>query len=261
MEVVRVDAYALRYCTGTSPVTIDAVEYSPLIGATFSSMASSVGLTVDNHHVTIGDSEEVLREDILDGVWSGARYRFFQYDQLQPAAGVIPWSSGFIGEVDPLVAAFDFEALDLRHALFQDASRVFQFGCINELGDARCRIDLAGWTIAGLAVTVATNNQTFTTDLAEAADWATNGRLLFTTGSNANGIWRKVTLHAGGGVLTLDRATVYPVAVADEFTIVTGCQHRPDEDCRDKFANKVNNGGCDTKPTVSDLASGRLESE
>jgi hypothetical protein len=43
------------------------------------------------------------------------------------------------------------------------------------------------------------------------------------------------------------------VAVSDQITIVAGCTHRPDEDCRDKFSNKVNNGGCDSKPTVSEL--------
>jgi hypothetical protein len=43
------------------------------------------------------------------------------------------------------------------------------------------------------------------------------------------------------------------VAIGDEITIVAGCTHRPDEDCRDKFSNKVNYGGCDSKPTVAEL--------
>jgi uncharacterized phage protein (TIGR02218 family) len=261
IEIRRADSVAMRLCTGFAPVTLNGEVYSPVTGVSSSSIASTLGLQIDNQTISIGDSDAILREDILDGVWSGARYRIRQYDQLEPAAGSIPWTSGFIADIEPRIAAFDAEAHDLRQALLQDTTRTHQFGCPYELGDAKCRADLAPFTHTGLVVTAVASNQTFTTGLTEAADWATEGRLLFTLGENANGIWRKVKLHASGGVLTLDRATVYPVAVDDEFTVVAGCQHRPNEDCRDKFANKVNYGGCDTKPPVSDLMSGKLDDD
>jgi uncharacterized phage protein (TIGR02218 family) len=257
LEIVRPDATAVRYCTGSRRVTISGQVYSPVVGATFSSIACSLGLNVDNLIISVGDSDVILREDVLDGVWDGSRFRIFQYDQINPGAGLILWHSGFIADIEPRIGAFDIEARDFRQALHQDTTRTHQFTCPNELGDARCRKDLTAFTIAGIAVTAVASNRTFTTTLAEAAGWATEGRILFTTGASANGIWRKVTLHAAAGVLTLDRAAILGVAVGNLLTVVAGCDHTPPT-CIRKFSNMPNYGGCPTKPTVSDLSTGEL---
>jgi uncharacterized phage protein (TIGR02218 family) len=258
LEIVRTDAVAVRWCTGSQDATISGNVYSTISAANFSSITSALGLSVDNLQVTISDSADVLREDVLDGLWDAARYRIFQYNQVSPSDGIITWPSGFIGNIQPRIADVQFEARDFRQAMHQDTTRTHQYGCVYELGDAKCRKDLTTFTFTAVAVTSVTNNLQFTcSGLAQAAEFFTEGRLLFTTGPSANGKWRKIAAHATGGVITLDTAAIKGIAVGNLLTIIAGCTHRPDEDCRDKFANKVNYGGCDTKPPVSDLMTGK----
>ena len=249
----------IRYCSGTRDVTIGGDLFSAADGMSISSIANTVGLSVDNGKVTVGDSDEVIRGDIYDGVWDAASYRLFQYNHASPADGIIPWSYGWVANAEPRVGAFDLEFRDLRQALQQDTTRMHQFACPYVLGDTRCRKDLTAFTFSAQPLTGVTNSRVFTiAGRAEAAGHFTQGRLLFTTGPNANGITRQIQLHAAGGVITLVRALPYTPVVGNQCTIIAGCRHRPDEDCRDKFSNKVNYGGCDTKPTVSDIVNGEL---
>ncbi len=259
VEIIRVDGAAFRWCNGTRPAVIEGETYTPADGLTLSSIASSVGLNVDNGKFTIGDSELVIRADILDGVWDEARYRFFQYNWASPSDGIIAWPYGWLANAEPRVGAFDMEFRDFRAALLQDTTRVHAYACGYELGDAKCRKDLTAFTATAEPITaVASRRQVTFAGYTEAADWATEGRLLFTTGANANGIWRQIETHALGGVITFTRELPYPALIGDEATIIAGCRHRWDVDCRDKFGNMVNNGGCNTKPTVDDFSTGKL---
>jgi uncharacterized phage protein (TIGR02218 family) len=257
-EIIRTDAYALRLCGGTRDAVIDGDTYTASDGLTISSIASSVGLSVDNGKFTLGDSAIVLREDILDGLWDGAKYRLGQYNWASPSDGVVVWAAGWLGEAEPRLGAYDFEFRDLRQALQQDTTRVHEFACPYVLGDARCTQDLTAFTIAAVPLTSVTSTRIFAaSSLAAAAGYYTEGRLLFTTGANANGIWRQIQAHATGGVMTLTRPLLRAASVADQFTIIAGCDHQP-ATCRDKFSNKVNYGGCDTKPSRSDIINGEL---
>ena len=260
VEIIRPDATAFRWCSGTRPATIDGDTYTPIDGLTLSSIAMSVGLAVDNGKFTIGDSADVLREDILDGVWDGSSYRLFQYNWASPADGIIPWPSGWLADAEPRVGAYDIEFRDLRQALQQDTTRIHEFACTYTLGDPdTCRKDLSTFTDTGVAITAVAGARVFTASgYTEAADYATEGRMLFTTGANANGVWRQIQSHAAGGVITLTRPLLRPALVGDQFTIVAGCTHRFVEDCVGKFDNGVNNGGCHTKPSRADIVTGAL---
>lgn len=259
IEIIRPDTTAFRWCTGTREAVIDGDTYTPVDGLTFSSIASSVGMNVDNGKFTIGDSEDVLREDIIDGVWDGSAYRIFQYNWASPSDGIIPWPYGWVANAEPRVAAYDLEFRDFRAALLQDVTRIHSEPCGYELGDAKCRKDLTLFTITAEPITaVASRRQVTFAGFTEVADWATEGRLLFTSGPNANGIQRQIELHQAGGVITFTRELPYPALIGDEATIIAGCRHRWDLDCRDKFANMVNNGGCKDKPSVDALTKGEL---
>jgi uncharacterized phage protein (TIGR02218 family) len=249
----------LRYCGTSRNQTIDGDTFTAVPGMSVSSIASTLGLEVDNCKATLGDNGDVDMLDVYDGVWDGAKYRLFLFDPSNPAGGIVPWHYGTVANCEPRIGALDMECRDWRQALHQDVTRIHQYGCPYELGDADCGKDLAAFTVEDEPLTaVGSSVQITCSGLAQAADWFTNGRLLFTTGANANGIWRQVRTHATGGVLTLVRPLVRAAEVGDEITIVAGCTHRPDEDCRDKFDNKLRYGGCDTKPTVQDYLTGAL---
>lgn len=259
VEIIRTDDTAFRWCTGTRPAEIEGQLYTPVDGLTLSSIASSVGFNVDNGKFTIGDSESVDRIDILDGVWDGARYRFFQYNWASPSDGIINWPSGWLSNAEPRVGAFDMEFRDFRAALLQDTTRVHAYDCNYEVGGPKCRKDMTAFTYSVVITAVASRRQITFAALAPLADgWFTEGRLLFTAGANANGIQRQIESHVSPGVITLTRELPREALIGDVATVVAGCRHRWDVDCRDKFDNMVNNGGCHTKPTVDDLTKGAL---
>lgn len=258
LEVESLYGQVLRYCGASRNQTIEGDLYTAVPGMSVSSIASTLGMEVDNLKATLGDNGDVLQADVLDGLWDGAPYRLFLFNPQSPADGIVPWHYGTVANVEPRIGAFDIELRDWRQALHQDTTPTHEYGCIYTLGDARCKKDLTAFTFASVVVTSVTNAYTFTcSGLAQAAGFFTNGRLQFTLGANANGlasqISRRVRLHEAGGVLTMQLPLVREVAPGDEITIIAGCTHRPDEDCRDKFSNKVNYGGCDSKPLVREL--------
>lgn len=258
LEVESRYGQVLRYCGTARDCTIAGDLYTAIPGLNVSGIASTLGLEVDNLKATLGDNGDVLQADVIDALWDGAPYRLFLFNPITPTDGIVPWHYGTVANIEPLIGAHEIELHDWRHALHQDTTPTHQYACTYELGDARCKKDLTAFTFAAVAVTSVTNAYTFTcSGLAQAAGFFSNGRYRFTTGANANGltsqIWRRIRLHATGGVLTMQLPLIRTVGVGDLITIVAGCTHRPDEDCRDKFSNKVNNGGCDSKPPVSEL--------
>lgn len=263
LEIQSSYGQAVRYCGASRDQTIDSNTYTAIPGMSVSSIASTLGLEVDNLKATIGDNGDVLQADVLDGLWDGAAYRLFLFEpgstaDDSPATGIVPWHYGTVANIEPRVGAFDTELRDWRQALHQDVTPTHQYACIYELGDARCKRDLTAFTFTAVVVTSVQSAYQFTcSGLAQAAGFFTNGRLRFTQGANANGltsqIQRRVRLHETGGVLTMQFPLIREVVAGDQITIIAGCTHRPNEDCRDKFSNKVNYGGCDSKPLVSEL--------
>lgn len=257
LEIESLYGQTLRYCGTSRDHVIEGDTYTAVPGMSVSSIANTLGMEVDNLKSTMGDNGDILQADVLDGLWDGAPYRLFLFNPLDPSDGIVPWHYGTVANIEPRIGAFDCEHRDWRQALHQNTTPTHQYACTYELGDARCKADLSNFTFAAV-VTSVTNAYTFTcSGLAQAATFFSNGRLQFTLGANANGlssqIWRRVRLHETGGVLTMQLPLVRPVSIGDEILIVAGCTHRPDEDCRDKFDNKVNYGGCDTKPLVREI--------
>lgn len=247
----------LRYCGSSRHQQIGSDGYSAVPGMSVSSIAATLGMEVDNLKATLGDNGDILQADVLDGLWDGANYRLFLFNQDNPDE-TIPWTSGTVANIEPRIAAQDIELRDWRQALHQDRTPTHEFPCTYELGDERCKKDLTAFTFTAIPITSVTSAYEITaSSLGQAADFFTNGKLQFTTGANANGltsqIWRRIRVHEAGGVLTMVSPLIREVGIGDLITIVAGCTHRPDEDCRDKFENKINYGGCDTKPLITEL--------
>lgn len=261
-EVVSEYGQTIRYCGGAIDTMLDGDLYTALPGMSVSSIAATLGMDVDNCIASVGDNGDVQLADVLDSIWDGAPYRLFMYDLLNPAAGIVPWHYGTIANAEPRVAAIDIEARDWRQAMHQDTTRIHEFACPWEVGDANCRKDMTAFTYTAAVTSIVSQWEFACSSLAQAADWFTKARLQFTSGENANGltgqIWRQVRKHEVGGVLKLVRPLIRPLDIGDTIIIKAGCTHRPIEDCRDKFANLVNNGGARHKPAANELLTGEL---
>ncbi|HRP30168.1 MAG TPA: DUF2163 domain-containing protein [Burkholderiaceae bacterium] len=258
IRIVRSDATVFGFTEHSADQTV-TVDGTPTLllaapGFTVQGLVSAAGLGVDNTELAvIADDAVLTRADILAGKWDGALVYIFRYNWKSPASGLLPVKRGSFGNFAPQQGQFRVEFRDLRQALQQNTTWVIQEACRWRLGDARCKVNLATYTVAG-EVTAVTDGYEFTdTSLVQADDWFAEGFVTWLTGANAGTPARKVKAFAAG-VVTLSEISTFEIAIGDTFEIVAGCRKRWDVDCKAKFDNVLNFGGEKDKPTRDALA-------
>lgn len=259
VRIVRRDATVFGFTEHdvTQTVTVDgeATVLAATPGFSIQSLVSAAGVGVDNTDVyVIADDAVMTRADILARKWDGAKVYFFRYNWKLPSSGLIPVKRGSFGNFAPQQGQFKAEFRDQRQALQQNSTWVIQEACRWRLGDARCTVDLAPFTVEAEVTAVASPYEFTSTDLDQADDYFGEGFVSWLTGLNAGTPGHKVKTFAAG-VVTLSEFAVYAIDVGDTFEITAGCRKRWDVDCRDKFDNIINFGGEKDKPTRDELVS------
>lgn len=258
VRIVRRDGTVLGWTQHDrdQTVTVDGVPTVLLAnpGFTIQSIVSSAGLGVDNTDIyVITADDEMTRADVLARLWDGAKVYFFRYNFKMPASGLIPVKRGSFGNFKPELGQFKVEFRDIRQALQQNTTWIFQEGCRWRLGDARCTVNLAAYTFTATVTVVAGSAQLTAPALTQAVDYFGEGFVHCLTGANAGYPDHKVKSHAVGGVLTLSESPIYAVLPGDTFAVTAGCRRRWAEDCKGKFNNLPNYGGEKDKPTRDEL--------
>lgn len=258
IKVTRVDALETATVYGWTShdrdVEIDGVTYRAAPGFDVRSFANNAGLAVANNELTvIEDASAFTRPAVLSGQWDGAKYEVFQYDWKTPANGKISWPRGKLGNIVPQYGSFTVELRDLRQALQQDTTAIFQETCRYNFADDRCTKDASEYTVSGTVTTVTSQSVVIDSSRSEAADWFGNGLLIFTDGQNA-GLSFKVRIYTNGE-FTFEVPAVFPIEVGDGYQAIAGCRKRLPEDCRDKFSNVLNFGAEYNKPKTDKIVS------
>ncbi len=193
-------------------------------------------------HGALAD-DSIAEGDLLSGKYDNARVEVFLVDWSNVEHRLLQ-RSGHIGEIRREGAAFAVEIRGLAQALDQEHGRIFAASCDANLGDARCKIDLANpafraegtiEAVAGAALFVASGCEAF------APDWFSRGRLIWTSGAN-EGLRVEVKEHRredGTVTFSLWQTPPNPMQEGDAFVVTAGCDKRF-ETCRAKFANTLN---------------------
>jgi uncharacterized phage protein (TIGR02218 family) len=233
-----------------------ALVYSATAGLSVSNIRSAEGFAVDNLEGTLLEGGVVTRADVLRGLWDGAAWTLFRYNWADPSDGIEVLKCGRIGNIRPRTGHFVVEFRDLRQALQSEYAVVTQADCRNELGDARCGVNLASHTHTG-TVTGAASAQVFTdTSRTQTGDYFGNGYVTWLTGPNA-GITVKVKSYDGAtDTFTLVRAMLSAIGVGDTYSAIRGCRKRRTEDCAGVFSNVANFDGEPDKAKVNDIVAG-----
>ena len=261
VRIVRKDGTVLGWTQHdrdqTVTVTLRGVGHSTAMlanpGFNIQSLSSTAGLGVDNTDIyVISADDEMTRADILARKWDGCEVYFFRYNYKLPAAGVIPVKLGSFGNFKPELGQFKVEFRDIRQALQQNTTWIFQEGCRWRFGDARCGLDIADFTVEGEVTAVSGSYQFTDSSLVQASDYFGEGFVHWLTGDNAGYPDHKVKTFATG-VVVLSEAPIFAIGIGDTFEISAGCRKRWDEDCNTKFDNLLNYGGEKDKPTRDSL--------
>lgn len=221
-------------------LNVDTVDLAGIVGEKPEGAAGVVGL----------DQTDIAMDDVLAGRWDGAQVRIFQVDRSNLAAGAMPLRRGWIGHIEVDDRAFKAELRGMMQALQTQIGRLYQPACDANLGDDRCRVDMAGLTFDG-TVTAATDTRHFTIDVVRPDGYLVGGRIDWTGGANT-GFVMEVQGQVGGEV-TLQLPMPFVVAPGDTFTVTDGCP-KSFEACLNRFGNVVNFRGFPHVPGMDKLA-------
>jgi uncharacterized phage protein (TIGR02218 family) len=229
---------------------IDGVLYVAAHGHIGSEIESSAQLNPDNLEIEgFLASPAITEEDIHSGVWDYATIEMFEVNVEDLTMGKNILRSGTLGEVKGGRSKFTAELRGLMQAYSRRIIRLTTQDCTADLGDSRCKVDLAAWTVTGTVGSVSDNRVISDGARGEADDYFTGGKITFTTGLN-EGLSMEIKQSAAG-TLTLHERMPFEIAADDAYTASAGCSKRAFEDCRDRFNNYINFRGFPDVPGAS----------
>jgi uncharacterized phage protein (TIGR02218 family) len=231
----RLDGAGIALTSHDGPVTSEGVRHEPAPGMTPAAVTRRLGLEPQSAEAAGALSSAALDDSGLAlGRWDGARVRLSAADWQDANAAPVQLLGGEIGGVSIDGESFTAELRGAAAALERPVCPATSAECRAELGDKRCRVDLAGRTIA--AHVLASDGGTLTLDVS-VDERVVLGRLRFMSGANCG--LATVVLSASGNaveVRDLPRAAVEPGC---RIELREGCDKRF-ETCVSRFANAEN---------------------
>lgn len=181
-------------------------------------------------------SDAISAADLSAGRWDGAAVHVFIIDWEAPDGDSLAVARGELGEVSIKADAFEAELRSPLALLDAPVAEQTSPGCRAQLGDKRCRVDMAGRTRLTRVATILAED---VLEVAQAGvgDEYGFGRLRWLAGPNC-GLTSEV-LRSTGAVLTLAEPPAFPPAAGDPVEIVEGCD-RILATCAARFANAAN---------------------
>ncbi len=237
-KVTRRDGAVFGFTDFDRDLVIDGVVYEARTGYTRSAVHAISDLSVDNLDIESAlDSEALAAPDLRAGVWDNAEVLIFLVNWAELAQGKIILKRGTIGQVELKDTIFKAELRGLTQALAQQIGELYTPDCRADLGDARCKVDLAALTVAS-AVTAAEDRYGFTDAARTEADgYWTGGLIAWTSGANAG---RKMEVRSfAAGAFDLFLPMPSAIAVGDEYAVQPGCD-KAFATCRSRYNNAVN---------------------
>lgn len=242
-RIARKDGTILGFTDHDRNLVMDSVTYEAMSGFTGTEVQENIGLNVDNLDIQGALRSDRIKEgDILAGLYDDAAIHIYRVNWRDTSQRVL-LRSGSLGELTRSNSFFKAEVRGLAHYLQQPRGRVFQFSCDADLGDARCGVNLSGYTATGTVVTVTEQKvlQVSGAAAAAATDTYSRGKLTWLTGANAGRAIeiKSHTLASGVAYIEIWQTPVSPIVIGDTFSVQAGCDKQP-KTCRDRFANFVN---------------------
>lgn len=264
-EVLRQTSHdaAITVSLNTDEYSLNGEYVSNALSFQASALRTSSDLSVDNLDVdALLDAAGATEEDVITGRFDAAWYTLFLVNWRDPANSGIVMKRGIVGNVRVFAESLlKGELLGLSQFLNQLTMEVYGPVCRAELGDSRCQVDLAGFTLTGDVDSISVQRRIFTSGARlvgspgpDAAGWYQYGTMAFTSGANT-GVEVEVKTDDGTGEFELFEPLPFDLQIGDTYTVTAGCDKKRIT-CRDKFNNIVNRRAEDFIPGGNRLLAG-----
>ncbi len=237
-RVARFDGVTLGFASHDRDLDIDGLSYRSAPGIAPSAIHLSGGLETDSMDIDGALSADAITEfDLTAGRYDGARVALFVVDWTDPEGGRLPLMRGQLGTITHGDAGFTAELRGQAHVLEQPALELLSPECRAQLGDRRCRVDLADRIrVTRIAETV--EPQTLRVVDAEPVENAFGyGEVRFLSGGNSG--LEVALLRSSGDLIFLAEAPAVLCEPGALIELREGCDKRF-ATCRTRFANAAN---------------------
>lgn len=234
----RRDGIAIGFTSHDRDLVIDGMDYRAAPGMLPSAISLSDGFDVDTLDVSGAlTSDAITDADLAAGRWDGARVRLFAVDWTQPEAGTLALARGELGDVGTRDGAFTAELRGATALLERPAVEYTSPECRAELGDRRCRVDLAGRTRFTRVIELLGEARLRLEADEPSANAYAYGRLRWIEGANSG--LTSAVLASDGDEIRLREPPAFPIGVGVMIELTEGCD-KSFATCRDRFANRAN---------------------
>jgi uncharacterized phage protein (TIGR02218 family) len=233
----RRDGVALGFTTHDRDLEIDGLVYRAAPGMVPSAITISDGLDSGGLDVSGAlTSDALAAADLAAGRWDGAAVFLFACD-WEAGGATLPLARGGMGDVTTTGVGFEAELRGPAALLDRPVVEQTSPECRAELGDRRCRVDMAGRTRVTRVTGVIDDNVIEVAAAAAETNAYGYGRLRWLGGANSG--LESAVAASDGPRLTLREAPFHAAAVGDLVEIGEGCD-KLFATCTGRFANAEN---------------------
>lgn len=234
-SITRRDGTVLRFTDHDRDLSVGGHSYKSEGSMTPSAVSSQAGLAVDNLEFEgVLSATAITEADILAGKYDHAEISIFMVNHADTAMGQLHLKTGWLGEVTLQGGQFMAEMRGISSRLQNLVGEVYTNTCRAQLGDARCGVNLTGFTVTGTVTGVEASHAFTDSSRAEANNYFASGKVTFTSGANAGVSMEVRDFSAGRFGLFLPMPG--PIAVGNTYTAIAGCDKQFDS-CIAKFNN------------------------
>lgn len=234
-RIERRDGAGLALTSHDQPLIIGGVAYDAAPGMLPAAIQRKAGLDPSGAEVAGAMTSASLDEqDLALGRWDGARVTLIAVDWEKPGEDAITLARGELGEVRFSSGEFTSELRGAAARLQAPICPETSPECRAELGDKRCRIDLAGRSM--LARILSADGSQLSLDREVGGDFLW-GRARFLSGGNCG--LSAVIVRVDGTRIDLREPVRAPVEAGAQVELRHGCD-KSFSTCSGRFANGAN---------------------
>jgi uncharacterized phage protein (TIGR02218 family) len=247
-KLQRKDGTIFRLTSHDKKLTLEGEEYSPMGGVDASAKRKQGGL--GEHDVELRgviSSNVITSSDLRAGRYRDAKITEKLCDWRYPFAGT--WGSAiyWIGDVKFNGEVWECAIAGMARWLKHRVGSVFARNCEVTLGDAKCQVNLASFTVSGVGILGLVDGEKRRIIRANPAQlsgsfvdhWFRHGKVTFTSGAN-NGLKGDIAAYTQATrEIELQLPMPFEIGLSDQFSIVAGCDKRSST-CILTFNNIVN---------------------